>query len=164
MSSITHITSSSQLDGLLSSAGSKLTVIDFHATWCGPCHAIAPKFEALSKEYKNAQFLKCDVDACQEVARKYSISAMPSFIFIKDGSKIDMVRGADPRSLENTIKKHAGSASFGGKGQTLGGASSSPSAGAAPTPPAAGGLTNLDPQVKLFLGLLGVYLVIWFFK
>ncbi|KAF8975383.1 thioredoxin-like protein, partial [Cyathus striatus] len=51
-------------------------VIDFHATWCGPCHAIAPTFEALSKQHKNVNFLKCDVDAARDVASLYSVSAM----------------------------------------------------------------------------------------
>jgi len=70
--------------------------------------------------------------------------------------------------LENAIKKHAGSAgsagaAFTGKGQTL--------SGSAPTNNTAanigagiGGITNIDPQVKLFLGLIGVYLVLWYFK
>jgi len=43
---------------------------------CGPCHAIAPTFESLSKKYTAVNFLKCDVDAAQEVAKRYSVSAM----------------------------------------------------------------------------------------
>ena len=43
---------------------------------CGPCHAIAPTFEALSRQYNNVNFLKCDVDAARDVAGKYGISAM----------------------------------------------------------------------------------------
>jgi len=163
---ITHITSVAQLEKLLTSAGSNLTVIDFHATWCGPCHAIAPKFEALSKEFTSVQFLKCDVDAATDVARKYTVSAMPTFVFIKNSQKIDQVRGADPRSLEATIRKHAGSSGsstgvFSGKGQTLGG-------GPAP----AVGVENvakdikaaIDPQMTLFVAFLGLYLLYWYFK
>ncbi|KDQ15719.1 hypothetical protein BOTBODRAFT_54595 [Botryobasidium botryosum FD-172 SS1] len=165
MSTITHLTSSAQLSQILSSAKDKLTVIDFHATWyaimlCGPCHAIAPKFESLSKEYKQVVFCKCDVDACSEVARTYSVSAMPTFIFLKDGVKVDQVRGADPRALENTIKKHAGTGSsssatpFSGKGHTLSGSTTSPSPAAAAAE-AVGGISSLDPQVKLLLALVG---------
>jgi thiol-disulfide isomerase/thioredoxin len=68
-------------------------VIDFHATWsvpnahreqksmltmirCGPCHAIAPHFEALSKKHTNVNFLKCDVDEAKEVASLYKVTAM----------------------------------------------------------------------------------------
>lgn len=43
---------------------------------CGPCHAIAPAFEALSKQYANVNFLKCDVDAARDVAARYTVSAM----------------------------------------------------------------------------------------
>jgi thiol-disulfide isomerase/thioredoxin len=43
---------------------------------CGPCHAIAPVFEALSKQYANVNFLKCDVDAARDVAGRYTVSAM----------------------------------------------------------------------------------------
>jgi len=167
---ITHITSLSQLEGLIS--GSKLSVIDFHATWCGPCHAIAPKYEALAKEYTGVQFLKCDVDACQDVARAYSITAMPSFVFIKNGTKVDVVRGADPRALESTIKKHAGSGGssssgvFVGKGNTVGGAKPSPTAGkVTPTyAEVAEGVTNIDPQLKLLVGFVTLYLLYWYYK
>ena len=48
-----------------------------HANYrCGPCHAIAPAFEALSKRYANVNFLKCDVDAARDVAGRYTVSAM----------------------------------------------------------------------------------------
>jgi len=43
---------------------------------CGPCHTIAPAFEALSKQYANVNFLKCDVDAARDVAGRYTVSAM----------------------------------------------------------------------------------------
>jgi len=74
--SITHITSLSQLNEILSASEEKLTVIDFHATWCGPCHQIAPTFEELSKQYPGVNFLKCDVEVAAEVSQKYSVSAM----------------------------------------------------------------------------------------
>ncbi|CAE6479628.1 unnamed protein product [Rhizoctonia solani] len=105
--SITHISSLSSLSTILEGAKSQLVVIDFHATWCGPCHQIAPRYEQLAKTNSHVRFLKCDVDAAQDVARvSYNVSAMPTFIFIKNGKQVDMVRGADPRSLESAIKKH----------------------------------------------------------
>jgi len=106
--SITHLTSTAQLSQLLSSAEDKLTVIDFHATWCGPCHAIAPKFESLSKEYQQVVFCKCDVDDASDVAQAYNVSAMPTFIFVKGDTVVETVRGANPGALESTIKKYAG--------------------------------------------------------
>lgn len=153
--SITHLTSTTQLQDLLKQAGDKLTVIDFHATWCGPCHAIAPKYDALAKEYPNVNFTKCDVDAVPSIAREYSVSAMPTFVFIKNGKKIDQVRGADPRALEATIRSHATSGAFAGKGHTLGssGAAAAPVADRRP-------FLNLDPQVQIFLALVGGYLIL----
>ncbi|KAF8527550.1 thioredoxin-domain-containing protein [Hysterangium stoloniferum] len=167
MSTIVDLTSLQQLSSILSSSKDKLTVIDFHASWCGPCHAIAPVYEKLSKEYKNVNFLKCDVDAAQEVAGEYSVRAMPTFVFLKGSVKVDQVQGANPRALESTIKTHAGSGpastgAFTGKGQTLSGSSSKSNVTSTPGP--VSGLTNLDPQVKIFLGLIGVYLVLWYFN
>ncbi|EGN93110.1 hypothetical protein SERLA73DRAFT_189950 [Serpula lacrymans var. lacrymans S7.3] len=164
--SITHITSLSQLDGFLS--GNKLSVIDFHATWCGPCHAIAPTFESLSKQYKNVNFLKCDVDAARDVASKYSVSAMPTFIFLKGTTKVDQVRGANKSGLEDALKRHSSGASTGaaftGKGQTLGSSSSSSSPSAYPndiTSSAYSAWSDLDPKIKILLGLVAAYIFFW---
>jgi thioredoxin 1 len=73
----------------------KLTIIDFTATWCGPCKMIAPVFKELSEEYgSRAQFIKVDVDDNPEAAQKYGVTAMPTFLFIKGGEVVDrlMVR------------------------------------------------------------------------
>ncbi|EJU02574.1 thioredoxin-domain-containing protein [Dacryopinax primogenitus] len=170
MSTITHITSSKQLSTLLSANNGKLAVIDFHATWCGPCHAIAPRYEALSKQYTDALFLKCDVDACRDVARDYMITAMPTFVFLKNGQKVATVRGADVRGIETALRQHSlpsSGTAFSGKGQTLGGPDASPTAAPdtassqAPDPWA--WFNNLDPQVRLFGGLIAAYLVFWWF-
>ncbi|KAH9968649.1 thioredoxin-domain-containing protein [Russula dissimulans] len=177
---ITHITSLSQLDAVLDKSKTKLTVIDFHATWCGPCHAIAPVFEALSKQYADVNFLKCDVDAAQDVARRYSVSAMPTFVFLKGQTKVDQVRGANRAcvfvyihfaysllrpisAIENALGKHtsgSGSSSFSGRGQSLG-----ESSAATPAPGNATWevpLGNIDPQVKKLLYFLGAYLLFWY--
>ncbi|KZO96329.1 thioredoxin-domain-containing protein [Calocera viscosa TUFC12733] len=169
MSTITHITSSKQLSGLLSANAGKLAVIDFHATWCGPCHAIAPRYEALSKQYTDALFLKCDVDACREVAREYMITAMPTFIFLKNGQKVATVRGADVRGIESALRTHSAPTSggaFTGKGQTLGGDSpsaSTPATASSTGPDPFAWFKNMDPQVRLFGGLIVAYLVFWWF-
>ncbi|KAI0049256.1 hypothetical protein FA95DRAFT_1571322 [Auriscalpium vulgare] len=138
-----------------------------NACRCGPCHQIAPAYDALSKQYGNVNFLKCDVDAAQEVAGKYSVSAMPTFIFLKGSTKVDQVRGADRNAclsgIETALRKHAGSpsaatstpAAFTGKGHTLGGPSTS-----APVIDTSA-VTNLDPQVKKLLLFVGAYLIFW---
>lgn len=93
-----------ELDG----AGSKVVIVDFHATWCGPCKRIAPVFTSLSVKYnQQAVFLKVDVDKCKTVAERYSVTAMPTFIFIRAKVKIDELKGADPNSLQEKVKQHA---------------------------------------------------------
>ncbi|KAJ5629545.1 Thioredoxin, partial [Penicillium herquei] len=71
-------------------------VVDFHATWCGPCKAIAPAIEKLSETHEHIKFYKVDVDELGEVAAENGISAMPTFLFFNGGEKIETVRGANP--------------------------------------------------------------------
>lgn len=73
---------------------------------CGPCRSIAPNFERLPTKYPKAIFLKVDVDKCQETAAEQGISAMPTFIFYRNRTKIDRVQGADINALENKIQQH----------------------------------------------------------
>ena len=63
-------------------------MIDFFATWCGPCKMIAPKIEQMAGEMANVVFLKVDVDEAEDVAQEYNISAMPTFVFLKNGQKV----------------------------------------------------------------------------
>jgi len=157
---ITHTTSLSHLNGILEKSTDKLSVIDFHATWCGPCHAIAPAFEALAKQYTNVNFLKCDVDAARDVASFYRVSAMPTFIFLQGNTKIHQVRGANKSGLEAAIRKYSSGAAgatggFSGKGQTLGnGGDIMESSGSV--------FGSMDPQGKVLLYLLGAYLLFWY--
>ncbi|EAA11972.3 AGAP005462-PA [Anopheles gambiae str. PEST] len=90
----------------LSAAGGKLVVVDFTATWCGPCRNIAPLFEQLPTKYPKAVFLKVDVDKCAETAATQGVSAMPTFIFYRARTKIDRLQGADINGLEAKIQKH----------------------------------------------------------
>jgi thioredoxin 1 len=75
-------------------------VIDFFATWCGPCKKIAPAFEQLATVYPSIVFLKVDVDELAELVDKYSIQAMPTFVFLKDGVVVKRIEGADLRAME----------------------------------------------------------------
>jgi thioredoxin 1 len=78
-------------------------VVDFTATWCGPCKAIAPKFEEFSNKYKKWTFCKVDVDSASDISDEYSVSAMPTFVFIKDGKVIAKFSGANVAMLESKL-------------------------------------------------------------
>merc|ERR1711936_887479 len=103
MSSVKVIPEDSSFQVELAAAGSKLVVVDFTATWCGPCKRIAPFFDELSTKYSKAVFLKVDVDQCQETAAANGVSAMPTFIFFRNKTKIDKIQGADNKALEGMM-------------------------------------------------------------
>lgn len=87
-----------------------LTVVDFWATWCGPCLMVAPVLEQLANEYAGrAKVTKVDVDANQRTAMRFNIRSIPSILFFKNGQHVDTVVGAVPRAtLEAKIKQHLG--------------------------------------------------------
>ncbi|XP_052280178.1 thioredoxin-like isoform X3 [Dreissena polymorpha] len=77
----------------------KLVVVDFTASWCGPCKHIAPKFEQLSKDNTDVLFFKVDVDANSETSEDQEISCMPTFKFYKNGEVLHVMEGADEKGL-----------------------------------------------------------------
>ncbi len=79
-------------------------VVDFFATWCGPCKMIAPKFEELSKMYPSIAFLKVDVDESAELTEKFDIRAMPTFVFLRDGILVHKIEGADLRAIGQALE------------------------------------------------------------
>ncbi|CAM6110559.1 unnamed protein product [Calypogeia fissa] len=78
----------------------KVVVVDFTATWCGPCRHMAPIFAELSRKYADLIFVKVDVDQLQEVAAKWDVQAMPTFVFIKDKNLVHKIVGANKDELE----------------------------------------------------------------
>ncbi|CAK9206297.1 unnamed protein product [Sphagnum troendelagicum] len=81
----------------------KVVVVDFTATWCGPCRLMSPIFTELSKKYPSLIFLKVDVDEVPDVTSEWEIRAMPTFLFIKDGKQIDKIVGANKDELEKKV-------------------------------------------------------------
>lgn len=91
----------------LAAAGDKLVVVDFSATWCGPCKMIKPFFHSLCDKYSNVVFLEVDVDDCQDVAADCEVKCMPTFQFYKKGQKVGEFSGANKEKLEATITEFA---------------------------------------------------------
>ncbi|KAL4516078.1 hypothetical protein Ndes2526B_g00787 [Nannochloris sp. 'desiccata'] len=89
------------------SNAAKVIVVDFSATWCGPCRMISPEFEKLSTEFTGIVFLKIDVDEVEAVAAACGISAMPTFQVFKDSAKVDELVGASKDRLRTLIEKYA---------------------------------------------------------
>ena len=78
----------------------KLTVIDFWAEWCGPCRAIGPVIEELSKDYAGKVNIgKVNVDQNQQLSVNYGITSIPAILFVKGGQVVDKQVGAVPKSV-----------------------------------------------------------------
>ncbi|MFB6454360.1 thioredoxin [Chitinophaga sp. Hz27] len=78
----------------------KLTVVDFWAEWCGPCRAISPIIEELSKDYDGQVNIgKVNVDHNPQVSIDYGITSIPAILFIKNGQVVDKQVGAVPKSI-----------------------------------------------------------------
>ncbi|KAH7341158.1 thioredoxin-like protein [Pyrenochaeta sp. MPI-SDFR-AT-0127] len=100
----------SELDSLLSSTTH--VVVDFYADWCPPCRTIAPMFSKLADEHASKgqlAFAKVNVDHVNDVAKRYGISAMPTFLFFKDGKSTSVAvqktkRGASTGATEDVEK------------------------------------------------------------
>ena len=105
---ISEVYSTEEFSKVLDNAGNKLVVIDYSATWCGPCKMMMPKYEALSTIYNaDAIFLKCvgDLSAeAQQLMKKEGVRSLPSFHFWKNGEKIDVVTGARIDDVEQAIR------------------------------------------------------------
>lgn len=89
---------------------SGLVLVDFWATWCGPCQAIAPILEQLAGEHAGKlRVAKVDVDANQSVTQRFNVRSIPSILFFRDGRHVDTVVGAVPKAtLQERISKHLG--------------------------------------------------------
>ena len=85
----------------------ELVMVDFWATWCGPCQMVAPIVEELATEYDGRlKVLKLNTDENQEIATKFQVMSIPSLIFFKDGQQIDKLVGAQSKQkFKETIDR-----------------------------------------------------------
>ncbi|MDD6640987.1 MAG: thioredoxin [Bacteroidales bacterium] len=80
-------------------AQNALVVVDFSATWCGPCRMLAPIVDELANEYAGRIFVaKADVEEAVESAERFGIRSVPTILFFKNGEKVDQTIGAMPRA------------------------------------------------------------------
>ncbi len=76
-----------------------LVLVDFSASWCGPCKRMLPELEAAAEQLKDkATFLKVDVDASPEIATKYGVQGIPNLTFLKNGQVVDVAVGLMPKA------------------------------------------------------------------
>lgn len=92
----------------LSSAGELLVVVDWFATWCGPCQKTNPKVQLLAETYKDKiMILKVDTDKCRDLKLKHRIEYVPTFIFFWNGERLDgIVDEADVKKVESYVLRY----------------------------------------------------------
>ena len=85
-----------------------LLVVDFTATWCGPCRLVAPLMEQLSDEYKESiKVVKIDVDQDKPLAKKYEVRTIPAVLYFKNGELVETIKGVSPyEEFSNAVKAH----------------------------------------------------------
>ena len=75
-------------------ANNDLLLVDFWAEWCGPCKSMHPIFTRMAKKYKRVRFARVNVDNAQDIARKYGVQSIPTFIMFKNGEIANTMIGA----------------------------------------------------------------------
>lgn len=161
MGGVKDIKSKQELDNLVKDGSA--VMVHFWASWCDASKHMDQVFSHLSTDFPNAHFLRVEAEEQPEISEAYSVSAVPFFVFIKDGKKVDTLEGAYPAELANKVSKvvgsiHAGEpaapASLGMAAgpsvleaiQDLAKVNSSPQENIHPSPPA--GVTDLNTRLE----------------
>ena len=74
------------------------TLVDFTASWCPPCRAVAPILDQIDAERDDLRIVKVDVDAEHDIAARYGIMSMPTFLLFRHGQEVSRIVGAAPKS------------------------------------------------------------------
>jgi thioredoxin len=104
---VKQVPTKAAFDEELVNAGDRAVIVDYTATWCGPCRRIAPLVEELAGKYPSIVFLKVDVDENEETAKDQQVSSMPTFLVYRNGINVDEMIGANTSKLEALVEKYA---------------------------------------------------------
>jgi thioredoxin 1 len=107
MSNVTAVTDANFEQEVEKAEG--LTIVDFWATWCGPCRMVAPILDQLATDYQGqVKITKLDVDANIKTGSRFNVRSIPTMLFFKDGKVVDQIIGAVPRNhIEQKLQQHA---------------------------------------------------------
>ena len=101
---VEHISQDNFQEEVLNNKG--VVVVDFFATWCGPCKMIAPILEELDSEINDVKIVKIDVDENGDIANKYGVQSIPTIKIFKDGAEMDTKVGFLPKDvLKDSIEE-----------------------------------------------------------
>ena len=106
-SKVVHIETEEEYNMIFKKLPNKLIIVDFSATWCGPCRSIEPKYNELSKKYPKSIFLHVDIDKLENMPIVQDISNVLTFKLFKNGDVVGKMSGANVTRLEELIKKHS---------------------------------------------------------
>ena len=98
------IINSQEFDNTIESG---VVVVDFFATWCGPCKMLSPVIDELSGELENVNFVKVDIDQSMDLAKKFKIVSVPTLKVFKNGEEVDTLMGFMPKEvLKSKVEAH----------------------------------------------------------
>lgn len=101
---IKHVSTEKEFDEIIASNN---VVVDFYASWCAPCRALAPILEDIDAELKNILIVKVDVDEASILASRYGVMSIPTLLFFKDGRLVhEQIGLLPPNQLLDLFKTH----------------------------------------------------------
>eukprot|EP00920_Eleutheroschizon_duboscqi_P033298 GHVT01080250.1.p1 GENE.GHVT01080250.1~~GHVT01080250.1.p1 ORF type:complete len:165 (+),score=25.26 GHVT01080250.1:336-830(+) len=112
---VTSVSNAEEYDSLVSAAGAAssppLVVVQYSASWCGPCRQISPQVAKLSDELDDVKFVYVDIDMphVQALVEKYDIESVPTFVLLRNGHRLKKLQGARLETLQDAIQEHRSS-------------------------------------------------------